>query len=114
MKEYYDSPIDIVTQQMATSLSEFIDNAVYKACLPFCVDVDKEKLVQALQQDKKRYTEAYRKGFIDSRAQSGWRVCEDGRVRCQNCSHAYDIDKEKWDFCPNCGAYMTYCVMEEW
>ena len=60
----YDSFISVVTEKLSRNISETIDDGVYKAVLNYGINIDKKKLFQALLHDKKRYTEAYRKGFI--------------------------------------------------
>lgn len=63
LQECYDSPLDIITQ-MANQLMADMENGVVKAVNNVGINIDKEKLAQALQQDRARYEEAYRRGYM--------------------------------------------------
>lgn len=65
--EEYDSPINIVYNEISNAVSAQLDSAVYKAIINAGVDVDKEKLIQALKSDSRRYREAYNKGYDDAK-----------------------------------------------
>lgn len=74
----YDSPINIVVNQMASEIAKFTDDGVMQAVVKAGFDIDKDKLVSILQQDRKRYNEAYLKGYKDR----GEEI-----VRCKDCKH---------------------------
>lgn len=59
----YDSPIRIILNDIQTA----VENEVYSAVQRVGIDVDRDKLLQALNNDRKRYEEAYKKGWNDSR-----------------------------------------------
>lgn len=61
---FYDSPVNILTD-LRDSLEFTIKEGVLKASKKIVVDIDEEKLRQALLHDKKRYSEAYHAGFAD-------------------------------------------------
>ena len=65
MKEYseYDSPFGIVFQQAGEDIANKADDMCYEAVIQAGVTVNKAKLIEALEQDAKRYREAYRKGY---------------------------------------------------
>lgn len=86
----YDSPLRIVTQA-AENYAKFIDDGVMKAVAKVGFDIDKDKLVSVLQQDKSRYSDAYKKGYTD-----GYLKREDEIVRCKDCKWLKwaDVDDE--------------------
>lgn len=87
----YDSPIQIVTE-MAESVAKFVDDGVMKAVVKAGFNIDKDKLVSILRQDRERYEAAYRKGYAD-----GYKKREDELVRCKDCKHfgRYYCDSKK-------------------
>ena len=108
MKDIYDSPIEFITEQMATNIAEEFDGQVVKAVQKYYIDVDNDKLAEILTADKKRYDEAYRRGMADSRAHGKW--IEDEyfpQMTCSECGMVWGDVNRKADFCPNCGAMMS-------
>lgn len=64
LNTFYDSPVDIVWQardQMETTIKD----GVLKVASKFVVDIDEQKLQQALLHDKRRYSAAYHTGYMD-------------------------------------------------
>jgi hypothetical protein len=63
----WDSPIKLVFEQASTDLHKAkeaaIDNAVMEAVVKIGIDIDKDTLTAALQQDRERYIEAYKEGY---------------------------------------------------
>lgn len=83
----YDSPLIInYIEQITTDIAKFTDDGVMKAVVKAGFDIDKDKLVQILEQDKERYSEAYRKGFAE-----GYKKRDDEIVRCIHCKW-FEID----------------------
>lgn len=64
--DYYDSPLKLIIDKVSTEIAEQTDNMVYNAVNICGVDIDKDKLVSILQQDKQRYRDAYTKGYMDA------------------------------------------------
>ncbi len=64
LQNCYDSPIDAIVKNMEIQAAQAFDNEVIRAVHEVGISVDKDKLAQALQQDRKRYEEAYRKGYM--------------------------------------------------
>ena len=64
----YDSPIDLysMTKKMVNNVNDAMTDHIWKCVLQVGVNVDKEKLIQAIHQDRKRYEEAYQKGYLKS------------------------------------------------
>ena len=112
----YDSPlsitmgdmsvIDNLTCKIAEAVAGDFDRRVIKAVQKYRIDIDKDKLEQALRQDHERYNAAYRKGFEDARGTATWEYDEDDPdvMTCSKC-HARE-DKRAIDFCPHCGRVM--------
>ena len=69
LKDYYpsyDSPIDLsFMSNMISDANTQLENAVFRAVTGVGIDIDKEKLIQALEQDKRRYNGAYEGGYIE-------------------------------------------------
>jgi hypothetical protein len=76
----YDSPIDTITQLASDAIVEKIDKMIHdemiKEALKITVNVDKDKLQRALEQDKDRYKDAFYKGYSAGKND----IC-----RCENC-----------------------------
>lgn len=90
----YDSPINMVVEQMADEIARFTDNGVVQAVVKAGFDIDKDKLVSILQQDRQRYQEAYRKGY---------KAREDEIIHCRDCIYRYpdgncDYGNKEGDF----------------
>ena len=87
---FYDTPVTLTmpeinsafekVNQISNEVAEDTDNFVFRAIQKVGVNVDRDKLIQALQADRARYEEAYRRGFEDcmKRMHLGVKVLEDG------------------------------------
>ena len=63
LNNFYDSPVDIVW--LARDQMEMtIKDGVLRVASKFVVDIDEQKLQQAILHDKKRYSEAYQAGYL--------------------------------------------------
>jgi hypothetical protein len=63
LNNFYDSPVDIVwlaRDQMETTIKD----GMLRVASKFVVDIDEQKLQQAILHDKKRYSEAYQAGYL--------------------------------------------------
>ena len=90
----YDSPIEIdfatnLISNMTKEMAEHIDNETFHAICQAGFYIDREKMVQALKQDKERYADAYRKGYAKR---------DEEIVRCKDCIH-----RDPEDFKCDCG-----------
>lgn len=70
----YQSPIEVIQTQMRNQ----IEGNIYQAVMNVGVNVDKEKLLKALQYDREQY-------------QNGYKDRDDQIVRCKDCKH-WDAD----------------------
>lgn len=62
----YDSPFNLYINKVNREIEERakeLDKMVYSAVLKCGVDIDEKKLIAALNADKERYREAYKRGF---------------------------------------------------
>ena len=65
LEDMYEAPISVQMGQIHTMINDGYTGAVMKAIAQIGVQIDKEGLLAALQNDRKRYEEAYRKGWSD-------------------------------------------------
>lgn len=63
--DIYDSPIRPIVKTSNVSFGEECDNIMMQAVHEVSVDIDREALVQAILADKRRYEDAYKKGYSD-------------------------------------------------
>ena len=61
----YESPFKVIVGELTVEY----ENEVIKAIQKVGVTVDKDEILKALNADRTRYEEAYRKGFDDCRKQ---------------------------------------------
>ena len=89
----YDSPMRLIFQkqeEIAKDFANHVDEVTYKAIHNVGVDIDKDKLIQALTQDKKRYEEAYRNGYKAREAEL---------IRCKDCKFNKFSITDRWILC---------------
>ena len=58
----YESPINIISQQMKIQM----EGEIMKAVQRVGIDVDKDELIRALQYDRGQYQKGYMDGFRDA------------------------------------------------
>lgn len=61
----YDCPISEQIGHMKMLMADEHDDTVIRLVQEIGIEIDKESLVQAIHSDRKRYEEAYRKGYAD-------------------------------------------------
>jgi len=122
----YDSPIEEVCivrniiDRVATKIAEDTDNAVCTAVVKAGFNIDKEKLTQALAQDKRRYEEAYSKGYSKGREDRDKQI-----VRCKDCINRPTRENEKatgfalefpnyWCPCQCADGYYSWYPKDDW
>lgn len=110
----YESPISETINNMydniARQITEEHENRIM-AVVQSVVNVDKDELIKALKYDRDQYNKGYQDAMIDSRRTSLW--CHDyvkHKIYCHNCS--WEVDYDWLPFCPNCGAYMKYNMLQ--
>ncbi len=63
--DIYNCPIETQLSAVQTIMREEYDKRVLHTVQQIGIDIDKEGLIEALNQDRKRYEEAYKKGWED-------------------------------------------------
>lgn len=112
----YESPIEMfyndTMQNIAEQIREETDNKIVCEVKMQCgVNIDKDELIKALKYDRDQYNKGYQDAMIDSRRTSLW--CHDyvrHKIYCHNCN--WEVDYDWLPFCPNCGAYMKYNMLQ--
>ena len=61
--DIYDQPIEIQTGAVRMCTQQGMDGFILKIVQQVGIDIDKEGLVEALNQDRRRYAQAYRHGY---------------------------------------------------
>ena len=86
----YDSPINLFTyvNTMAEQINEKTENAVLQEVHRLGIDIDKETLISVICQDRKRYDDAYQKGYNDAQQKI---------IRCKDCKYGYCINPSQSD-----------------
>lgn len=59
----YESPINLVTTDIMSSISKQLDNDIYQAVMTTGVNVNKDELMKALKYDRDQYNEGYKDGY---------------------------------------------------
>ena len=62
---FYDCPISEQIGELKMMMADKHDKMVLKAVQQVGIEIDQESLIQAINSDRKRYEEAYRKGYAD-------------------------------------------------
>lgn len=62
-KSFYDYPITTSLSQIKTMMTEEYNHQILKAVGQIGIEINEQGLVQALNQDRQRYEEAYRAGY---------------------------------------------------
>ena len=75
----YDSPISIIMSDMKYKIDEQIGQAIVTVSQKAGIDIDKEKLLKILTNDKQRYEDAYERGY---------KARDNAIVRCKDCRYA--------------------------
>lgn len=82
----YDSPLELVVSNITTQMAKSVDGMCWQAVQRAGINVDKDKLLAALNQDSERYRKAYKNGY-----DTGYEKRDDEIVRCRDCKHFNDM-----------------------
>ena len=102
----YKSPIDMLVTDIQHQIAEQQDEQIYKAVVSVGINVDKEELIRALNDDRRQYKEGYRDGRLS--AMEELVRCKDCKQWCRNIGIAdspnghcfcHDIETNGHDFC---------------
>ena len=69
----YESPIDIIYNDIQYKVVEEFDKNVVSAVQSYGIDVNKEELLKALRYDRQQYE----KGYADAKAELRWIPCSE-------------------------------------
>lgn len=58
----YESPIELITSEIASSVSKRMDNDIYQAVCNVGIIVNKDELVKALEYDRNQYDKGFKDG----------------------------------------------------
>ena len=61
----YESPIELITADIQSSISKRLDNDIYQAVVATGVNVDKDELIRALKYDREQYEQGYKDGYAE-------------------------------------------------
>jgi hypothetical protein len=61
--EGYESPINMITKQIATDIAKKTDDTVLRAIWDTGVNVNKDELIKALSYDRDQYKKGYTAGY---------------------------------------------------
>ena len=109
----FDSPIEVniindMMNQTINKVMEDMDNAIYKSVVHAGFNVDKDKLVEVFTQDKRRYEEAYRKGYAQRDADI---------IRCKDCKwwqNGICMNDNVSRMIHDCGCYPDFMTDGHW
>lgn len=59
----YESPIHLITEQLAVDIAKKTDDTIYQAICNTGVTVDKDELIKALSYDRNQYEKGYTAGY---------------------------------------------------
>lgn len=106
--DFTDTMKPIIKVFQAEMETKFTDG-ILKACRRVDVDVDKERLVQALNDARRFYDEGFRDGCMSKTTKAEWILHHDGSGTCSRC-HRRQVavwdDDHAQSFCGFCGAGM--------
>lgn len=106
----YDSPINVICQQIVQNMSDRmaklddeVGDLLVGTAIKFGFDVDREKLIAVLTQDRERYVHAFRQGY---------KKREEEIVRCKDCKYYIEPTEEEAGGCLIKAGYFP--VSENW
>lgn len=62
---WYDEPIKLMIEERDKVINDSIRSEIYKVITKYSIDIDEEKLIRILKEDKSRYREAWMQGFAE-------------------------------------------------
>ena len=63
--DIYDCPISEQIGELKMMMADKHDKTILRAVQQVGIEIDQESLIQAINSDRKRYEEAYKKGYAD-------------------------------------------------
>jgi hypothetical protein len=102
----YESPVEMITRKIASSVAENVDGLVLRTLHECGINVNERELVKALEYDRQQYEQGYRDAKDEDRKLGRWvNGC------CDKCGgHApfwcMSTGYYQSNYCPDCGAKM--------
>lgn len=66
----YNSPIQLVTDDINFAVRAKIDDTIYQAVLKCDIAIDKDELIKALTYDRQQYDKGYSDGYARGKAEN--------------------------------------------
>ena len=63
--DIYDCPIHLQVGQIQSMMNKSIEDQVFKMVSEIGIEINRQGFIDAINQDRKRYEEAYRRGWED-------------------------------------------------
>ena len=103
----YESPITRIENQL---LEEMVKNEedqfVLEVRQTIGYQIDKAKLIKALNYDREQYEKGYQDGISWERKAGQWLINPDGYYPYCSVCHNAQVNGRMTNYCPECGAYM--------
>lgn len=81
----YDSPINIYSSEISTKIDKQIERTILTITNHAGIAVDRDKIIAALTNDKKRYEDAFQRGYSTR---------DKSIVRCKDCKHGEPCNED--------------------
>ena len=96
MKEMYESPIELITDNVLTQIRKNQEDYVYEVVQNMGVNVNKEELLKALAYDRQQYCKGFEDGIREFVKIIIEKYCCDGSVTISNLvDHAKEFCKKR-------------------
>lgn len=107
----YESPIDVLIEDVRMQIVESVDEKVYQAVVNVGISVEKEELLRALQYDRQQYEAGYADGVADAVKHGKWEHLGGDEWCCSACGNVITTEgsweKPTKKYCEECGAKMA-------
>ena len=102
----YQSPINIITQDIHYEVVREQEEQILKAILEIGIDVDKDELIKALRYDRDQFEKGFNKGVAAGRVLTcgEWIRIEPYDLNTLQCSKCGYITHERTNYCSTCGS----------
>ena len=107
-EDFYDSPLFIQADAMRILVKQEQERQILKAIQNIGIEINKEDLVEALNNDRRRYEDAYRKGYaaaINKEELIDMMPVYESVPHCGKCGYRLQDD---WQICPKCKARIRW------
>lgn len=106
----YESPVEVLIQDVKMQVKESVDEQVYQAVVNVGVNVDKKELLRALAYDREQYAKGYAEGLEDAVKHGQWTHLGGDEWCCTECGNVTTTEgsweKPTKKYCDECGTKM--------